>query len=292
MAKLNVAYLYGQVLKEPKIMKNDETGEYIRGVCPIVVVRGIRDFGNNVSHIKYDTPLIMTGNPVLVESMSKWKKGDMVEIKGAVTTKDVNKSSFCTHCNKKNTKKGNVVFVSPIYMSIRERELSTEEGTKLLKQRCEISNQALLIGTLCREPKGFRTEKGLSITTFQLAVSRKFKIKEDSPDTKTDFPWVKSYGVIAENDFKSLKKGTYVFVEGMIQTRELERVQVCEHCGCEYTWKDSAMEIVPYATEYLRNFKTKEELEALDAAEYKKAIQKIFSENDIEKPSDPPEDVS
>lgn len=288
MAKHNYVALYGQVIKDPIIYRDENTGEYKRGICPITIIRGVRDFGNNIERIKYDTPTIMTGNPALVAAMASWRVGDMVEVKGAVTTKDVIKSTVCKHCNKKNKRKGTVVFVNPIYFSKRETGVSKEEALELLKERCEISNQVTIIGTLCREPAGFVTNKGLSITTYQLAVNRKYRIKEDAEEIRTDFPWVKSYGSIAENDLNFLKKGTRVFIDGMIQTRNLNRKQTCEFCGNEYEWNDTAFEIIPYATEYLSNFYTQEEIEKREEEENKKAIQSVFSESDIEMPSDPP----
>lgn len=58
----------------------------------------------------------------------------MVEVKGAVTTKDVIKSTTCKHCNKKNKRKGTVVFVNPIYLSKRETGVSKEKALELLKK--------------------------------------------------------------------------------------------------------------------------------------------------------------
>lgn len=289
MAKHNNVFLYGQITKKP-VIKKDEDGKPISGLCHILVLRGLREFGSKIENLKYDIPAIMTGNPVHAAEMAKWEAGDMVEIKGSVTTKDIVKSTFCKHCGKKNTRKGNAVFINPIYMGRRETNVSEAERIELLKKRCEISNQVTLVGTLCREPQCFKTESGLTITTYQLAVNRKFRIKEDPAEIRTDFPWVKSYGSIAENDIKTLKKGSYVLIDGRIQARDIERTQVCEHCGQSYQWHDSALEIVPYATEYLRNFYTPEEQAQKDEEEYKKAIASVFSENDIVTEEAPPED--
>lgn len=291
MAKHNFVILNGYVSKNPKILKDEGTGEYVRGICTITVIRGVRDFGNNIDHIKYDSPIIMSGNPDIIKIMDEWKEGDMVEIKGSITTKDVTKSTKCTHCGHVNKRKGNVVYVNPIYVSTRERNLAQNEAIALLKQRCEVSNQVTVIGPVCREPVLYKTEKGLSITTYQLAVRRKYRIKDDNPDTKTDFPWVKSYGSIANNDAKVIKKGTYIFLDGMLQTRKLEREQVCEKCEEVYNWSDSAMEIVPYATEYLRDYYTEEEIKAKQLAEGRKAAESVLNESEIDsiRPSDKPE---
>ena len=132
--------------------------------------------------------------------------------------------------------------------------------------------------------------EGKSVTTYQLAIRRKFRIKKDT-DIRTDFPWVKSYGAIAENDAKSLRKGSYVFIDGRIQVRQLKRIQECESCGKVYEWTDSATEIVPYSVEYLRDYFTKDEIEKREKEEGRVAAQQIFSEEEISlnRPTDIPD---
>ena len=262
MAKHNNVFLYGQVLETPRII-TDKDGNYVRGMCAINIIRGVRDFGNHVDNLKYDCPIILTGEPDKVKEMSTWNKYDMVEVKGPITTKEVTKGAICKHCGEKTSTDGNIVFVSPVYLAVRETGLnSTEEGTNYLKRRIEISNCATLIGTLCRDPETFRTNEGLSITQYQLAVNRKYRIKDDVAENRTDYPWIKSYGNIAIEDAKYLKTGTVVYIDGMIQTREVTRKTVCASCGEEFEWHDSALEVVPYAVEYLQNFITPEEYEA------------------------------
>lgn len=261
MAKHNFALLNGQVTKKPKLIENPATGKIERALANILVIRGIRDFGNNIDHIKYDSPIIMSDNPEIIRKMAQWEEGDMVEIKGSVTSKDIIKSCSCKQCGFKNKKRGSLIYINPIFVGTHEKRLSKIEGLEALKSRCEISNQVTLIGPVCREPQLYVTSTGLPITTYQMAVRRKFRIANDAIENKTDFPWIKSYGAIAKNDATAIIKGSYIFVDGMLQTRELERTQVCEQCGAEYKWNDFAMEIVPFATEYLRDFKTKDEIQ-------------------------------
>ena len=309
MAKHNHVIINGQVAQNPTIIR-DENGVPERGIVAIKTIRGIRDFGNNIDNLRYDMPIVMTGAPELVKKMSKWREGDMVEVKGSLTTRDITRNSTCIHCGHKQGRKGSAVFVNPIYLGLREqlskliRSTSpgsieyTEQkreceakGIELLKERCEISNQATFIGPVCREPSVYKTEKGLVITTYQMAIRRKFRIKDDSADTKTDFPWVKAYGAIAVNDAKALKKGTYVFVDGMIQTREFERTIKCEHCGHDYTYKGNTAEIVPYAIEYLRDYNTPEDIEKKEKEEGRLAAEAVLNENVVDelKPVDDPE---
>ena len=115
-----------------------------------------------------------------------------------------------------------------------------------------------------------------------LSISHQKKVQNQKGyDIRTDFPWVKSYGQIAVNDAKTLKKGAYVFIDGRIQVRQLKRIQECENCGETYEWTDSATEIVPYAVEYLRDYYTKDEIAAREQKEGKLAASQVFDEEEI-----------
>ena len=289
MAKHNQVILNGQVSIPPRVV-TDENGHPVRAMCGIDVMHGNRDFGNNIDNIKYDVPLIMTSEEAMIKKIANLKKGDMVEIKGTITTRDITKRTTCKFCGHKHEKAGNLVCVTPIYVEKRESELSDEKGKRLLRDRCEISNLVTVIAPLCRDPQLYRTENGTAVTTYQLAIRRKFRIKKDA-DIRTDFPWVKSYGQIAENDAKSLKKGSYVFIDGRIQVRQLKRVQECENCGKVYEWSDSATEIVPYAVEYLRDYFTVEEIAAIEKEKGKVAAEEVFNEEEIllKRPTDVPD---
>lgn len=289
MAKHNYIILNGQVVDEPKIIKN-QNNVSTRAILKLKVIRGVRDIGNNISHIKYDFPVIMSGNAEIIKIAEKVNSGDMVEVKGSITTKNVKKTISCPHCGFKNKQNGVVVFVNPIYLNVREKKVSIEKGIEFLKQRCEISNQATLIGPLCRDIQSFKLDSGLIITTYQMAVRRKFKILDDSAENRVDFPWIKSYGSIAVKDAESLKKGSYVFIDGMVQTREISKKTLCSQCNQEFNWKDANMEVVPYAVEYLRDYNTEEDIKKKEKEEQLKALRDVFDEDfiDNEKPNEVP----
>lgn len=259
MAKHNFVFLYGQVMRDPRIYRDDD-GKPLRGTCSINIIRGVRDFGDNLSHIKYDCPAIMTGDPIHVEEMATWKENDMVEIKGAITTKDINKSTTCEICKHKTVEQGNAVFVNPIYMSKRETGITREQGLALLKKRCEISNIVALVGKLTKDPEVYVAPNGLKITQYNLAVMRKYRIREDAAEIRTDFPWIKSYGKQADLDSKALKQGSKIMVDGMLQARDITRTTKCSECDHEYKWNDVALEVVPYAVEYLQDYIPIEEI--------------------------------
>lgn len=276
MAKHNYVLLNGMVTQEPRIIRDDE-GNYLRAMCSLTVIRGERDFGDTIKNLKYDCPVIMTGIPEKVEEISSWHTNDMVEIKGVLTTKEVRKATICKECGHRNIAEGNVVYINPIFMERKESGLTKEESLALLQKRCEISNCLTVIGTLCRDVDIYRAGKGPATAQYQLAVNRKFRLKDDSAEIRTDYPWVKSYGSIAEDDSKFLRQGSVVFIDGMLQTRDIIRTTTCDECGETYQWQDSAMEIVPYEVEYLQNFITVEEQEQMEQEQLEHA-QKLLEE--------------
>lgn len=263
MARHNEIFLYGRILKDPIIYYDEEKGIYKRGIFSLVTIQGKRDLGTYIDNLEYQTPTIMSRNPEVVKRMAQWHKNDMIEIKGNITTQEIVKKTKCKHCNETNIiPKANVVYVTPIYADRREENVGESEWRELLKRRCEISNHALVIGNLCRDPKYYCSPKGHSVTQYQLAINRKYFIENSDPLVRTDYPWVRSFGQIAENDAKALYTGSSVLIDGYLQTRPVPRKTVCAHCGQEYEWPDTtAIEIVPYAIEYLKNCNDLEALE-------------------------------
>lgn len=278
MAKENLIYLYGTVLEEPRITKDDD-GTPLRAIVALEVIRGKREISDNIHYIKKDKPMLMTANPELIAEIETWKKYDMVEVKGTLATKEVRKASNCPHCKAKNTAMGSLGFVNPIYVSYREHGEDSSQCLELLKKHQEISNQAWVIGTLCREPKTLKAKSGINITQFQLAINRKYKIREDNPETKTDWPWVKSYGDQAKKDKRYLHTGSVILVDGILQARNVDRKKICENCNCEYIWKDKTVELVPYSNEYLQNFYSEEEAAKKEAEALATAKRQVFGDD-------------
>jgi hypothetical protein len=118
MAKHNFVILNGYIKDTPRFIQDDK-GNDVRCICAVYTIRGIRDFGNNIDHLKYDVPIVMTGNPDIIKKMRECQDGDMVEIKGSVTTKDIIKNVKCKEYGHDNKRKGNIVYINPIYFSIR-----------------------------------------------------------------------------------------------------------------------------------------------------------------------------
>lgn len=254
MAKENLVSLHGQLVKAPQIYVTSEN-KYSKGLIYLKTLRRpiIRNGVIASSRLYFDCPIILTKNEALIKKFFDLNVGDMIDVKGALSTQEVIKTTVCPQCGNKNSVPGNSVFVTPIYVCRREQGLSPEDGIRILKERCEVSNTVAVIGTLCRDPEGHEDDKGQHYARYQLAVNRKYHIKEDDPSIKTDYPWVKTFGNQALEDSKGLRMSSVVYINGALQTREIERLSTCEHCGAQYKWKETVTEIVPYSTEYLSN---------------------------------------
>lgn len=274
----DLSFLYGFVTNAPRIVTNED-GSYQYGMVYISVIRGKRDVGDNLHYIKVDSPLIMTQEPEICKKMETLKEGDIVYIKGVIACKNINKTSFCSNeeCKEKNVVAGSLVYVNPLYLDLRGHEDSKEKCIQHLQEHQEISNEAYVLGTLCRDPKKINTKNSLVVTQYQIALNRKYRIRTDPPEIKSDYPWVKSYGENAVEDRKRLHVGSVVFIDGYLQARTVHRKTICPHCGKPYIWNDKAMEIVPYETEYMPGtFYTDEEIEANEAKKLEDIKKSIF----------------
>lgn len=276
----NSVLFTGYVLATPKIIKN-ENGELKAAMTKIKTMRGKRRYGL-YENVRYDSPLIRSLNPEIIEKMELWEKGDLVEIKASLVTQLITKNSKCPHCGKINGEKGIVCYFNPIHVSIKEKGLDPEIAKERLKDYSEVSNQITIMGVVAKDIKTYAIKGRLPVTTYPLAVRRKYHIYEDDPDKKVDFPRIKSFGAIANSDRANIKKGTFMAVDGWVQTREINRTSICSNCNQEYEWHDQAVEIVPYASEYLRDFITEEEKKEIALKEAKKAEKRIYGHSDID----------
>ena len=255
MARENFVLLHGQIQSKPKIYQSTD-GNLVRAILAVKVLRRPYLNGNGEvlgGRLHIDCPIIMTGNEDLIRKITQMQQGDMVDIRGVLTTREVLKSTICKNCGSKNSVQGNSVYITPIYVCRREEQLDTMAGFELLKERNEISNVVILIGNLCRPPQVYHdTNIKYASCQYQIATNRKYHIRDiGAADVRTDYPWIKSFGEQANQDAIHLQEGATIYVSGAIQTREVARTTVCANCGEEYIWKDTASEIVPYSVEYL-----------------------------------------
>jgi len=81
-------------------------------------------------------------------------------------------------------------------------------------------NKSQLIGRLTRDPESKTTPAGQTVTNFSIATSRVWKDKTGQKQEKTEFSNIVSWGKLAEITAKYLKKGSKVYVEGRLETRD------------------------------------------------------------------------
>ena len=260
MARHNVIILRGIVNDDPRTGKNKDGTSF--AFVRVTVARALRDTGDGNLLMKCYNPMVMTKNEELVKEIESWKKFDIVGVKGTLSSKDPIEIEEFGHCS------------------------SEEECLDYLGKKREFSDLAYVVGTLCREPAKVKSRYAYPITQYQIAIMRKFHVREDPPEIRIDWPWVKSYGDNAVKDAQRLTTGAEVLIDGYLQTRHVERRAYCgqeldekghpkknpdgspvlrvgkdgkiDGCGEQYRWQDSVTELGVYSVEYLSGCKPEE----------------------------------
>lgn len=283
MPRVNIAFLYGRVLKSPILVKDKDTGVYNYSMMYLDVVRGLREVDDDVRYVRHDYPLVISRESELIETIEDFKENDIVLLKGTLSTKKIPKRSYCPNCTDEegvateNTAYGNLVYITPIYIKkVAEFENKTDAIQHIVDNR-EVSNQIYVAGTLLKDPKFFTTKQGVQIAQYPVAINRKFIIRTDDPSIRTDYPVVKSYGEQARNDKAFLKYQSEIIVDGFLQARRVTRKCKCKACGNIYAWKDNSMELVPYEVEYLLNYLTPEDVEEERKMKVEQYKQMLFT---------------
>ncbi len=80
-------------------------------------------------------------------------------------------------------------------------------------------NLVVLTGRLTADPELKTTASGISVTTFSIAVERRYRSGEDR---QADFINIVAWRQTAEFITKYFKKGNMIGIEGSIQTRRYE----------------------------------------------------------------------
>lgn len=83
-----------------------------------------------------------------------------------------------------------------------------------------MTNRAVLVGRLTKDPELRFTSNGIAVTTFTLAVNRPFK--NANGEQEADFINIVVWKKAAENVANYTSKGSLVAIDGRIQTRSYE----------------------------------------------------------------------
>lgn len=85
-------------------------------------------------------------------------------------------------------------------------------------------NKATLIGTCGQDPETRYLPNGTAVTNLSLATSEQWTDKQTGQKVeKTEWHRVVLFGKVAEIAGEYLKKGSQVYIEGKMQTREWEK---------------------------------------------------------------------
>jgi single-strand DNA-binding protein len=81
-------------------------------------------------------------------------------------------------------------------------------------------NKVLLIGNLGKDPEMKYTPQGTPMTTFSMAVSRSRRMPDGELKDETEWFRIVAWQKLAETCNEYLRKGSKVYIEGRLQTRE------------------------------------------------------------------------
>lgn len=83
-------------------------------------------------------------------------------------------------------------------------------------------NKAMLIGNLTRDPETKTTPSGQVVTTFSIATNLTWTDKSGEKQKKAEFHNIVAWRKLAEICAQYLKKGSKIYLEGRLQTRDWE----------------------------------------------------------------------
>jgi single-strand DNA-binding protein len=81
-------------------------------------------------------------------------------------------------------------------------------------------NKAILVGRLGRDPETRYTSGGQAVANFSLATDESYKDRNGERQKRTEWHKIVVWGKQAEIAQQYLKKGSLIFIEGRIQSRE------------------------------------------------------------------------
>jgi single-strand DNA-binding protein len=85
-------------------------------------------------------------------------------------------------------------------------------------------NKVILVGTCGQDPEVKYLPNGNAVTNLSLATSESWKDKQSGEKVeKTEWHRVSMFGKVAEIAGEYLRKGSQVYIEGKLQTREWEK---------------------------------------------------------------------
>lgn len=264
MARHNYVAVYGVVCRLPLIEGEDENKT---GFCFIKTVMSSRDIKEAGSGYQLNCPslFIHSSEKEIVEMMSTLQINDVIEVTGFIATMEIDKKCTCPVCGEVNYRRescvrygktrsgGNRIYLYPIAIRVENHYESEQEAFSFLRKNSEFANHVFLLGNLTVNPVQSTLMEGTrKYTRYQLAINRKYCPRDGNEVyTKTDYPWVYSYGDKSDEDFKRLSAGSMVYIDGALQARKYKEQYICTNCGNEFDVPGRTLEVLAYDSEYL-----------------------------------------
>lgn len=270
MAKENTVWLYGYLSDGLKLAKSKEDPRkygYMEFTIRVVRRGKLKNKKLDGKQREDDILVISRDQDLIQRILDQYKayklkngvnlnfKKQMAMVKGNLCTKYVNRKITCSHCGKQFVKESSSLhYVDPVDIKLCESMQSPTNIELLLNEHEEISNQCYVFGTVCQEPNyntlvsaDGRTQKLLECN---LAINRKRTILQDDPEDKTDYPWMRAFGSLAEEASKALQLRSQIYIHGALQSRISHSQIICPYCGEATSEEKPILEIVPYSIEY------------------------------------------
>lgn len=83
-------------------------------------------------------------------------------------------------------------------------------------------NKVMLIGNLTRDPEVRNTSGGQTVASFGIATNHRYTDKDGNKQEKVEFHNIVAWAKLGEICGQYLKKGSKVYLEGRLQTRDWE----------------------------------------------------------------------
>lgn len=238
MARENTITLVGEISKTPVVFFN-ETHQNFRMAFSVKTIR--RNGRIDYPHVN----VYGLSQEEAKAYFQKLKEGTFLMVRGMISTRLISKKFKCEKCGVISEGES---FITEVICYGRPVCL---EGRYEPAQLAEFANNLSIIGTVCTDITGRDSGNGVSLTQYQIAVNRKYRVAEHEGVIKSDHPWVKSFGNQADEDLKRLRKSSKIYIAGALQTRELSKFLICDNCSSRIDYTESVAEIVPQDVEYL-----------------------------------------
>ena len=83
-------------------------------------------------------------------------------------------------------------------------------------------NKVIIVGNLGQDPEARFTPQGTAVTNLSIATNESWKNQEGQIQDRTEWHRVVMYGKMAETASEYMRKGSMVYVEGRLRTKEWE----------------------------------------------------------------------